>query len=186
MINTLSGSIQLQCDRRLTNLYNQSHTWLLQVSYNICKSYEESEELVSDLYVYLAKDCKPNIWWGDSYNLIYCQKFLTHRWYNRVGKLKRYQYTETPVELDIPYEEYDESRDRDIMKAHEEVLKELNRLRITRLWAPAKIFEIYWMSDRTLDQVAKEIGISKSTVFLSIKRIRNYLKDILDNPFENK
>lgn len=183
-MNEVSGSMRMECDRRLTNLYKESHTWLLQVSYNICKSYEESEELVSDLYVYLTKHCKSNIWWGDSYNLIYCQKFLTHRWYNRVHKLRRYQYMETPVELDTPYEEYNESRDIDIMRAHEEVLEELKRLRITRLWAPAKIFEIYWMSDRTLDQVAKEIGISKSTVFLSIKKIRNYLKETIQTPFE--
>lgn len=180
----VSGSIEIQCNQRLTNLYNQSHEWLLKAAYNICKSFEESEELVSDLYVYLAKDCKPHIFWGNSYNLIYCQKFIMHRWYNRAAKLKRYCYTETPVELDVPSDEYNEERDRDMMRAYEDVLAELKRLEITKLWPASKLFQIYWMSDRTLDEVAKEIGISKSTVFLSIKKIRAWLKINVKNPYE--
>jgi len=182
-MNELTSSLQSECDRRITNLHKQSHTWLLQVAYNICKSFTEAEELVSDLYVYLVKHCRPHIWWGESYNLIYCQKFLLHRWYNRVEKVKRYYHTQNPIESETPDTEYDVERDMEIQKAHEEVVEELKRLQITRLWAPAKIFEIYWMSDRTLDQVAKEIGISRSTVFLSIKKIRNYLKLSIQNPF---
>jgi predicted DNA-binding protein YlxM (UPF0122 family) len=52
------------------------------------------------------------------------------------------------------------------------------------MWAPAKIFELYWMSDKTLDEVANDIKISKSTVFLSVKKIRKYLENTLDNPFK--
>jgi len=179
----VSGSMQQQCDRRLTNLYNQSHTWLLQASYNICKSFEESEELVSDLYVYLAKECRQNIWWGESYNLIYCHKFLKHRWFNRVEKLKRFYYTDNHAVMDNALEVYDEQKDYDVMKAYEQVMQELKHLQITKLWPAARLYEMYWMSDDNLNEVARKIGISKSTTFLAIKKIRTHMKGIIHNPF---
>jgi predicted DNA-binding protein YlxM (UPF0122 family) len=51
------------------------------------------------------------------------------------------------------------------------------------MWPQARIFELYWLSDKTLDEVANDIKISKSTVFLSVKKIRKYLESTLDNPF---
>ena len=184
LTNEVSSSIQTQCNQRLTNLFNQSHEWLLKASYNICKSFEESEELVSDLYLYLAKECRENIWWGNSYNLIYCQKFLRHRWFNRVEKLKRYQYTNDNLIMDETLTEYDEQRDRDIMKAYEDVINELKSLQTTKLWLAARLYEMYWMSDDNLNEVAAKIGISKSTTFLAIKKIRNHMKNVINNPFQ--
>ena len=161
MHNEVTSSIQTECKIRLTNLFNQSHTWLLQASYNICKSFEESEELVSDLYLYLAKDCRKNIWWGDSYNLIYCQKFLRHRWFNRVEKLKRYHYTDNHNAMDETLNEYDEQKDKDIMRAYDDVLKELRNLQTTKLWPAARLYEMYWMSEDNLNEVAAKIGINR-------------------------
>lgn len=183
MHNEVTGSVQEQCSKRLENLYRESHTWLLKASYNICKSFEESEELVSDLYVYLAKECREKLWWGNSYNLIYCQKFLRHRWYNRAGKLNRYKYTADIMIMDKSDLPYDEERDIEIMKAYDEVIKELKSLQITRLWPSARLYEMYWMSEDTLNEVAKKIGISKSTTFLAIKKIRNHMSEVIKNPF---
>ena len=186
MANTdMTGSIELQCNKRLDTLYRKSHTWLLQVGYNICKNAAEAQELVSDLYVYLAKKCRPQIWYDDSYNLIYCMKFMNHRWLNRVHKLRRFQYIGAHTDFDeTDYKEYDYDRDLEVMRAYDDVMKELDALRITRLWPKAKIYEIYWCSDQTLDEVAENIGISKSTVFLAIKGIRKHMKEVIKNPFE--
>ena len=179
----VTGSIQEQCNQRLDRLYRESHTWLLQVSYNICKSFEESEELVSDLYLYLAKECRQKIWWGKSYNLIYCQRFLHHRWLNRVAKIKRFQYNETMNPYDTQSEEYNYDRDVEVMRAYDDVMNQLKQLQTTRLWPQARLYELYWMSEKTLNEVAQDIGISKSTVFLSIKRVRKYMKENIQNPF---
>ncbi len=59
----------------------------------------------------------------------------------------------------------------------------LRYLEKTRMWASSKIFQLYWMSDKTLDEVANDIGISKSTTFLAVKRIRKYLKEVINNPY---
>ena len=52
------------------------------------------------------------------------------------------------------------------------------------MWPQGRIFELYWMSDKTLDSVAKDIKISKSTTFLAVKKVRKYLKEVIDNPFQ--
>jgi hypothetical protein len=51
------------------------------------------------------------------------------------------------------------------------------------MWASARIFELYWMSEDTLDEVSNKIGISKSTTFLAVKKIRKYLESVIENPF---
>ena len=86
--------------------------------------------------------------------------------------------------MDETLTEYDEQRDRDIMKAYEDVINELKSLQTTKLWLAARLYEMYWMSDDNLNEVAAKIGISKSTTFLAIKKIRNHMKNVINNPFQ--
>jgi DNA-directed RNA polymerase specialized sigma24 family protein len=187
MLNEVTGSIEMECERRLTNLYIQSHTWLLQVSYNICKSYTDSEDLVSMLYEYLHNKKNPKLFWKeDSYNLIYCMKFLQHRWLNQTKKKNRIKYIgEIHCDDETQFEEYDVQKDIDIMETYDRVKEELNRLKGTKMWTSAKLYELYWYSDKNLNEVADAIGISKSTTFLAIRKIRTHMKEILDNPFND-
>jgi predicted DNA-binding protein YlxM (UPF0122 family) len=53
------------------------------------------------------------------------------------------------------------------------------------MWTSAKLYELYWYSDKNLNEVADAIGISKSTTFLAIRKIRTHMKEILDNPFND-
>lgn len=184
MILEVTGSLCEQCAQRLNNLHIQSHIWLLKHSQKLTRNREEAEDLVQDLYEYLHKKCNPKIFWGNAYHMYYLYRFLQSRWINKTKKLNRI-VLETPPEEgeDIPY---DVEWDNHLNKAHQAVLDELNRLSGTKMWAPAKIFELYWMSDKTLDEVANDINISKSTVFLSVKKIRKYLHGVLDNPFDTE
>ena len=181
-----SGSIQqCECERRLIGLHEESYSWLLKSAKKITKQTEEAEDLVQELYIYLHEKCNVKLFYGaHTYNLFYCHKFLHSRFMNKVRKLNRVKlmgdYT--------PWEEqgetiYDEEMDLRLQEAHDEVLQELNRLKITRMWPQAKIFELYWMSEDTLDDVAKNTKISKSTVFLAVKKVRKYLKEVIDNPY---
>ena len=184
----VSGSIciEKECERRLSNLYSQSHNWLLQVARKITKQHETAEDLVSELYEYLHKKQNIKLFWGtDSYNLLYCSKFLRHRFINKTKKLNRTTYVEDVFdnEVDIPY---DTEKDLAIQKAYDEVVDELSRLEKTKLWPQSKLFQLYWMSDKTLDEVASDIKISKSTTFLAVKKIRIHLKEIIDNPFKDE
>jgi predicted DNA-binding protein YlxM (UPF0122 family) len=70
------------------------------------------------------------------------------------------------------------------MIAYENIKLEVNKLKDTALWADAMIFTYYFESDESLNDLAKRLKVSKSTVFLSVKRIKNYLKEIIDNPLK--
>jgi RNA polymerase sigma factor (sigma-70 family) len=179
----ITGSLCLECEERLSNLFIESHGWLVKHAKKLTKSQEESEDLVSDLYEYLHKKCNPKIFWGTAYHMYYCYRFLESRWINKTKKLNRIVYKEEIITEDV-VEEYDIELDETLESAHKEVMDELQKLSGTKMWAPAKIFELYWMSDKTLDEVANDIKISKSTVFLSVKKIRKYMETTLNNPFK--
>jgi len=180
----ISGSLLLtECNQRLENLYNDSHRWLFNMAMNVTKDRDAADDLVQDLYVYLAEKCNPSIFWGNSYNIMYCQQFLKHRWINKQKRGNKMLYKEEIYtdEIDIPY---DIEKDESIQKAFDDVMNELKHLETTKMWPAAKIFQLYWMSDRTLDSVAKDIKISKSTTFLAVKKIRQYLKEVINNPYD--
>ena len=182
-MNEVTSSLNMECEKRLTNLYKESHQWLLQVAFNITKNTENAEDIVSELYEYLHKKKNTKLFWGkNSYNLLYCSKFLHHRFLNKTKKLNRTTYVETikDIEMDIPY---DMDRDLAIQKAYDDVTEELKKLSATKMWASSRIFELYWMSEDTLDEVSNKIGISKSTTFLAVKKIRKYLESVIENPF---
>jgi hypothetical protein len=102
---------------------------------------------------------------------------------NKVKKLNRTTLVEQMPDREED-EEYDIEYDLRLQQAHEEVVRELKKLEVTRMWPQGRIFELYWMSDKTLDTVAKDIKISKSTTFLAVKKVRKYLKEVIDNPFK--
>lgn len=183
MHNEVTSSIEMECNKRLEVLYRNSHEWLLKVSYNICKSRLESTDMVGELYLYLAEKCNPKLYYNDSYNLIYCMRFLSSRWINKVKRNKKMQYVPT-IQSEAVNEEYDITLDNDIMTAHEEVMKEIQRLKKTRQFSSARIYELYWIdNDDTLQELADKIGLSKSTVFIHLKRVREHLKKTINNPF---
>jgi DNA-directed RNA polymerase specialized sigma subunit len=113
-------------------------------------------------------------------------KFLRHRWLNQTKKKNRVKYIgEVICDEETTFEEYDIQKDNDIMETYDKVKEELNRLKGTKLWPSAKLYELYWYSDKNLNEVADAIGISKSTTFLAIRKIRTHMKEILDNPFND-
>lgn len=180
----ITGSCE--CERRLIGLHSESYDWLIKSAKKVTKQQEEAEDLVQELFIYLHEKCNPKLFYGENtYNLYYCNKFLHSRFMNKVKKLNRVtlmgDYTLWEEQDEI---EYDIDKDIQLEKAHKEVLDELNRLQITKMWPQARIFELYWMSDKTLDEVATDTKISKSTVFLAVKKVRRYLKDVVDNPFK--
>lgn len=181
-MNDYTASIQMECNKRLDTLYRESHVWLLQVSYNICKSRLESEDLVGELYQYIAEKCNPKLFYESSYNLMYCMQFLKSRWINKVKRAKKIQY-QAQIHSEALDEEYDVQLDKDIMDSYAAVMAEINRLKKTKGFSSAMIYEIYWTSDDTLQEVADKIGISKSTVFIHLKKIRTHLKGVIKNPF---
>jgi len=183
-MNEQTSSIQLECSKRLETLYIKHHQWLGSVAYNLSKNQTTTEELVSELYLYLSEKCNPKLWYKDSFNLQYCLHFMRSRFINGIKRdNKQTMLSDTYDEIDT---EYDYDRDERIDKAYDEVKEEINAMKGRKGWSSAMIYEHYWFSDKTLDEVSKDIGISKSTVFLAVKKVKKHLNNNIQNPFGNE
>lgn len=174
---------QLENQKRLEVLYNQHHKWLVAASFNICKNRDTAEELVAELYLYLAEKCNPSLWYLNSFNLMYLHSFIKSRFLNRIKVDKR--NTALSEDWDMVEDEYDYDTDERLEQAHDGVIDELKRLeKVPKVWASSKIYQMYaFDKEMTYEKLSEEIGISKSTVYLNCKKIRKHLKETLPNPF---
>jgi DNA-directed RNA polymerase specialized sigma24 family protein len=176
------NKIQSENNKRLDILFRKSHGWLSAVAFNLAKDKEVADELVGELYLYLAEKCNPALWYLDSFNLMYAHAFLNSRFLNRIKAAKR------NVPLSDSYDEveseYDVDADTNVEDVYNKMVDELKRLERTKLWAPSKIYQLYaFDKDMTFEKLASELKLSKSTVYLNCKKIKKHLKDNLDNPF---
>ena len=170
---------------RLEKLYKQSHGWLTAVAFNLSKDKEVAQELVGELYLYLGEKCNPSLWYLNSFNLMYCHSFIKSRFLNKIKADKR------NVTISDSYDEveaeYDYDKDEKMEAAYDCMLDELKRLERTRLWAPSRIAQMYFFDDEmTLERLASELKLSKSTAFLNVKKIKKHLRETLNNPFTNE
>lgn len=181
----ISGSMYTECNKRLETLYKNHNIWLLQVAFNICKDKTVAEDLVGDLYQYLGEKCNTAIFWGESYNLQYCRSYLSSRFINIIKRSKKVVPT-AEINNNISDTVYDYERDMKIDKAMDEVKENLEMMKRKKGWSSAMIYEHYWFSEKTLDEVSKDIGISKSTTFLAVKKTKETLKKNIKNPFKSE
>jgi DNA-directed RNA polymerase specialized sigma24 family protein len=176
--------IQKENNRRLEILFRQKNDWLMASSYNITKDREAAEELVAELYSYIAERGNPNIWWGkDEYNMMYLHAFLKTRWINQIKQ--RDKNVQLPEKWDKVDEEYNEELDIKMQQSYDDIVNEINELQRTKMWSSAKLAELYFFTpDMTLDKLSKNIGISKSTSFLNIRKIKQHIRLTKKNPFK--
>ena len=179
----ISGSIEWENHFRLDVLARNHHKWLTSCAVNISKDLETAQDLVGELYLYLTKP-NPKIWYKDSFNLIYCRSFLSSRFIN--GKKRDNRMSPLNPKLDRVDEEYDDSLDRRIDAEYDKLIEELKEMKVRKGWSSAMLFEMYYFSDKTMDELAEEIGLSKSTVFLNTKKVKEHFRNKLNNPFRNE
>jgi hypothetical protein len=113
-----------------------------------------------------------------SVGMIYSTKL-----YVVLSKYERNQISQEDLRIGLMTADADLQRDIEIMQAYDDVKKELKALEVTKLWTSARLYSLYWMTDDTLNEVAQKIGISKSTTFLAIKKIRKHMSETIKNPF---
>jgi DNA-directed RNA polymerase specialized sigma24 family protein len=179
-----SGSLDIEINQRLGILYSKHNDWLNAVSYNLCKNKDVSQDLVQELYLYLAEKKNIKLFFNDSFNLLYCHSFLSSRWINLVKRENKKVYPVSWKDTeDIPY---NTDNDNQLQRAYDAIKGELDKLQSTSMWSSAKIYELYTFGDKTMEKLSDEIGISKSTTFLNVKKIKKHLKDNIKNPFDEQ
>tara|TARA_B100000497_G_scaffold116204_1_gene140399 strand:- start:925 stop:1491 length:567 start_codon:yes stop_codon:yes gene_type:complete len=184
MITIELASIK-EVNKRLTVLHTKHNKWLMACAYNQSKNKTVSEDLVQELYLYLGERRNPKLFYRDSFNLLYCHNFIRSRyinWIKRENKSKPLN----DVKIDKESEVYNTEYDKRLEQAYDMIKDELANLSKTKMWPSAKLYQLYAFSDITMEELSKLIGISKSTTFLNIKKIKLHLKQLIDNPFEDE
>ena len=171
--------------KRLEVLYRKHNEWLRKVAWNLCGDVDMVDDLVSELYLYLAENGNEKMYYHDgSFNLGYCNSFLKSRFINKVKSNNR--FTEYNANEEIPESEYNEGFDRSLENTYDGIKTYLKSKQTKDDWVSAKIAELYYFGKGfTIESLAKEVGVSKSTVFLHIKAMKKEIKKNIDNPFEN-
>jgi RNA polymerase sigma factor (sigma-70 family) len=182
----ISGSLDIdlreETNRRLEHLYVSHSKWLESVSFKITKDKNQSEELIGELYLYLAERPNPNLWYATSFNLMYLRSFIHSRFIN--SKKRDNKMSSLSEYNDVPYEEYDEEGDDRFEQCWNMMMDELESLKKQKGWSSAKLFELYYFGDTTLEKLSSEVGISLSTTFMNVKKTKEHLKKTLPNPFK--
>jgi DNA-directed RNA polymerase specialized sigma24 family protein len=171
-------------NKRLDVLYRKHNEWLRKVAWNICKDVDMVDELVAELYLYLGEKGNENIYFLDSFNLQYCNSFLKSRFINKIKLSNRYtEYEPDENELD---EVYNYDYDTSIDNTYSDIKTFLKAKQTNGDWVSAKIAELYYFGKGfTIEGLAAEVGVSKSTVFLHIKAMKKEIRENINNPFRN-
>lgn len=173
-------------NNRLDLLYRKHNEWLRKVAWNLCEDEDMVDDLVSELYLYLAENGNEKMYYHDgTFNLGYCNSFLKSRFINKIKSKNK--FTEYNADEEVPQIEYNEEFDRSLDSTYADIKKFLKSKQSQGDWASAKIAELYYFGKGfTIEGLAKEVGVSKSTVFLHIKSMKKEIRENIDNPFRNE
>jgi DNA-directed RNA polymerase specialized sigma24 family protein len=176
---------QIENTKRLEVLYKKSHSWLSACAFNIAKDEDVANDLVAELYLYLAEKVNPSLWYLDTFNLMYLYSFIKSRFLNRIKTQSR----NLPLldNWDKEEEVYDVEYDKQLEDTYNNVIEELKQMEKTKQWASSKLAQLYFFNEEmTLEKLASEIKISKSTAFLNVKKTKTHIKNTIDNPFTKR
>lgn len=170
-------------NRRLEILHKKHYDWLYSTAFKVSKCNIISEDLIGELYLYLSERNDEALYYKDSFNLQYCRAFIISRFYN-LKKIEN-RWETIADDYEIEEEKYDVEKDKQLELAYIGLVNELKNMQKQKGWSSAKIAELYWFTDMTFEKLAEEIKVSKSTIFLNVRKVKNKLKQNLKNPFEN-
>lgn len=173
-----------ETQKRLDTLHRNHYKWLFSVGFKVSKSKIITEDLIQELYIYLWQRNDTKLFYKDSFNLQYCRSFIHSRFYNLI-KLEN-RYTDISDGYDKEDTPYDEEFDRKIDESYDEVIRELQSMKKQKGWSSAMLAEMYWVNDMTFEELANEISISKSTAFINVRKVKERIKDKIENPFKRQ
>ena len=163
--------------KMVEHTYRKHNTWLLQVAYNFTSNKDTAEELVQDLYLRMMemKDIT-KIMYKEDINLFYLYKMLRSIHLNGLKK----QTNHLPIDddlLNLQADEYSIDADNEF----EELLALSNEALDSLHWFDAKLLRVYLDDDHSIQSLHDATGISNSTIWTSMKKTKQYVKDYVQN-----
>jgi len=153
--------------------YRKHHVWLLQCAYNFTNNKDKASELVQDLYLKLMEFKNvEKILYNNDVNLFYLYKMLRSNYINEIKK----QPKNLPIDddiLNIQADEYSYVADIEFERTVELVNEALDKAH----WFDAKLLRVYIEEEHSIQSLHDATGISNSTIWTSMKKTKQYVKN---------
>jgi RNA polymerase sigma factor (sigma-70 family) len=175
----------------LNELSKRNKEWH-RIALSICKDEHLANDLVQLMYFRILKYIKDidKIKVNGKINSLYIYVTIKNIYYqhkNKLKKKKRFEYKE--------YDCFDESNDENnysssfvstiedennIMEyetAHQKIIDKIEKEIKTWHWYDEKLFRLYYYTDKSLRKIAKETGISLTSIYNSCKNYKEIIKE---------
>jgi RNA polymerase sigma factor (sigma-70 family) len=164
----------------LVELSKYHNEWL-----TIVKSFgekNEHEDIVQEMYLKLNKYTKlQNIQQNGKLNKSYVWLTLRNLYYNKQNQSNKVNYIDIDDCRTISAEDYNKLHFESQSKISERIQQEIDSWH----YADKILFEIYLKEKKSMRQLAKEIDISLTTVFWTIKRCKQRLLESVGEHYED-
>ena len=158
----------------VANVYRDHNDWLMKVANNFTSNKFDSEDLVQSVYEYLLnmKNIE-KIKYGNSVNTLYLYTMIKTRYLASKQKVVEID----PNIVDISESEYDELADQEFERINKIVQTELYTTASSLTFFDRRLYTIYFDEDHSMTSLANATKISRSTIWTSINKTRNHIKN---------
>ena len=164
-----------------------------EMCFGITQNENEIDDAVQELYLYfmqMNQDTLKSIYENDGeegiirYGAVVLRRALTSPRSPFYYKYKKY-YTH----INSLYGTHSSQDHKDIKKAFENIpepievnytlerLEKIDQCLENLYWYDSKVFQLYYYEGNTLDSLAKKTGISRNSLFTTIDKVREYIKE---------
>lgn len=175
LINSYINKIKTGEDEYLKPLHDLVGPSLRYIALKYLKNDFDADDLLQDFWLNIHKLASKFVF---NYNgFSYLCKIMTHMAINRYNKLKRDKKFNIEYVDYLNVEEYSEDTSLDNILLREAISKSMQALSREE----QVIIQLTYFEDKTIRQIGKELGVSKSQVSRSLLRAREIMKSQLED-----
>lgn len=169
--------MNLENNTRVEVLYTKHYKSLINYANNITKNPEISEELLSQLFLFLLEKKQSKLYYADSFNLSYCQKFIFSKFINYINEKNR--FNELNDNFDCEIEEYDLIEDNKVEELKQAYIDIVNECKNKNKYGPSYVKnKLYGLS---VKNCAKQMKVHLNSIYNNFRILDeqvNYQFDI--------
>jgi RNA polymerase sigma factor (sigma-70 family) len=164
-------------NKLIEDFIKNHNSWLYAVCFNLTKDRNDADDLLQETYARLLAlpDTKiESIRFGENDLNTYFVYLMAKNYFINQRKGQKETYT------DIISEDTDKDTDYAFEAANKLLVDKINEElegmeKDSSKWFDAKLLKVYLEEGHSIDSLAKQTNISRSTIFTSLKRVRTYL-----------
>ena len=154
----------------LLELLSAKHNDWLQMAYSFGLDTEDAEDLVQDMYIKMYNfTTAEKIQYNDDINTFYVYITMRNLFYDK----KKQEVPQVNIDTIRSLAQEEEQNDKEALEV---LLVEIAQCVEDLHWYDKKIFEIYYGRGETIRQLSKGSKISSSSIFNTIKNVRETIK----------